>query len=852
MKVFLSHSSADKPIVEKVWKVLTPNCSWIDKADIDIGDIILEKISDGIQKCTEFILFWSEASSKSPWVRLELHMAFIKSMEEFGCKLRVVKLDNTDMPLYLKSFLYFNAEDSLEELPTTLLEMLQKDKNGKTKRNNFVNRISELGKIELAIDNEDTRIATLFGIYGIGKRSLIKRANEFIFNQGHFIGVQVKPGFDLVALALELSYKATVIVPQRFNNDAEVITYLETVLESLHYKGYLIALFDVQYWIDEDGGISKELKFLFDFSKKLKVLEKRPIFLTTTRLFNLPIEYQSIHQQIKVDAIAEEHLITIINNWLDAQFGRQEERTNLKQLASMLFGYPFAARIAASMIGKYGVDYLSQYPNEIINLRIDIAKYLISEVKISEEAVKLLETISVTDGPLPAEDIVNVLEYSDDLFRQCVETAISSGLLTHEEGYFKVHPLVQDYYYRSASNRKGFTELTRKLAKTAKIRLEQLEVGTPLHSRLLPSVFRLVALSGSYNEAIQLRHDLLGYLSQVVKDLYDSRDYRLALEYATHILDDNPENWNVKLYYARCLIRLDRIVEAEPILVQMNILRPKDVPILHTLGRMEMARDKWNDALAWFSKAITERANHLPSIRDSAECYFQLKDYQQAEGYVKRAKELDSTNAFVLQVESKILEKQNDYDAAYRVMSMALLQDRNNPSFNHRMGRISELRGDSKKAKEHYERAIECDSKFFESRLSLLSLKIDLGDFTDVKLEIDELEDIIPGRKQEVLRNVKAKYLLEAERDYDNASKLVDLNIRYSREPISYCIRARIEMRKAENQFMQGYSSLANQSLKNAQKFADNGLEIFANDNMLLKIVEEIDVLIRAYNLEVG
>jgi|GEM_PF-1729668 len=852
IKVFLSHSSSDKKIVEKVWDVLGPNCAWIDKAEIDVGNIILEKISEGLQNCTEFILFWSQSSSKSPWVRLELHMAFIRSMEEVGCRLRVIKLDNTEIPLYLKPYLYLGTENSHDNLPHVLLDMLKKDRNGKTKRNNFVNRISELGKVEMAIDNEETRVVTLFGIHGIGKRSLIKRANEFIFNDGNFIGIQIKPGFDLVALALELSYKAMITVPKQFNTDEELTNYLEVVLESLNSKGYLIAFFDIQYWIDEDGRFGKELSFVFAFSKKLKALEKKPIFLTSTRFFILPLEYQIIHQHLKVDAISEEHLITIINNWLDVQFNKQEERNNLQKIAGMLYGYPFAAKISASMIGKYGIEYLAKYPNEIVNLRVDIAKYLISEVMMNEETVCLLETISIVDGPLPAEDLVEVLKFSDELFRQSVESAISSGLLTHEEGYFKVHPLVQDYYYRSAANRKGFNELTKDLARISKNRLEKLEVGTPLHSKLLPCVFRIVALSGNYQDAITLRHDLIGYLSQVVKDLYDSREYKLALEYAEHILNDNRDNWNVKLYYARCLVRLDKIDDAKPILDEMHSLRPKDVPVLHALGRMEMARDMWGNALEWFSKAITEREKHLPSIRDSAECYFQLKQLMQAEGYVKRAKEIDSTNPFVLQVESKILEQGENYDEAYRVMSMALLQDRNNPSFNHRMGRISELRGDSVKAKEHYQRAIECDSKFFESRLSLLSLKIDLGEFDNVKQELKLLEDIVPGRKKEVLRNVTAKYLLEAENDYDNAAKLVELNMKYKRDPISYCIRARIEMKKAEKQFIQGYSALASQSLKNAQKTVQSGLEIFPSNTMLLNIESEICLLIDRYNLSVG
>lgn len=101
MKLFLSHSSIDKPVVTQVWERLGPFCSWIDQAEIDVGDIILEKITEGIEQATHFILFWSKSSAQSNWVKLELHMAFIRYVEDSGCKLKVVCLDDTELPLYL-------------------------------------------------------------------------------------------------------------------------------------------------------------------------------------------------------------------------------------------------------------------------------------------------------------------------------------------------------------------------------------------------------------------------------------------------------------------------------------------------------------------------------------------------------------------------------------------------------------------------------------------------------------------------------------------------------------------------------------------------------------------------------
>lgn len=745
-----------------------------------------------------------------------------------------------------------NVSANLSDLPSLLLDNLKSSNNTKAKRSQFVNRSEELGRLEQAIDNEDTRIVTIFGIHGIGKKSLIKRAKEIFFDQANIVGVQVKPGLDLVALSLDLAYKAEIEMPSVFNSEEEVKGFVRSTIEILHSRGFFIAFYDIQYWLEEEGGFGKELNYIFQLVSEIKALENRPIFLTTTRRLDVPMEHLQYHQMIRIDAINSEHLVTIINNWLELQAGKREDKESLKPIASMIFGYPFAARIAASLVDKYGTDYLIKYPKEIVNLRVDIAKYLLGEIKISVEAIKLLELIALIDGPLPAEDLAAALEYSDIKFRAAVDEALSAGLLFHEEGFFNVHPLVQDYYYRSISNGTEFISITKRIAVLAKRRIELVQVGSPLHSKLLPCVFRLVALSGKYNEALELRRDLLGYLGQVVRDLYDSREYKLALSYCEHILDDNPGDWNIRLYYARCLIRLDRVDEAEPVLLSMNEERPKDAMIFHTLGRLEMSRDRWQEALGWFSKAISERANNLASIRDSAECFFQLKDLVQAEGYVKRAKELDAMNPFVLQVESKIYEEQKDYDSAYQVMSVALSLDRNNPSFNHRMGRISEHRKEYDLAKQHYIKAIEADEKFYESRLSLVNLKIELYEFDGVEEELDQLAEIVPGRKQDVLRNVKAKYLLNSKGDLEGAERLVEVNIKYKRDPHSFSIRARIEIKKSDKQRSLGYSSLADQHLKNALQIVRTGSALFENNTMLRDVEDEIVERLGGSNSETG
>ena len=84
MKAFLSHSSADREFVEAVYSALMPDCLWLDRAEIEWGDRFVDEISEGIRKATDFVLFWSASAAASEWVRIETHMAFLRSLESRG------------------------------------------------------------------------------------------------------------------------------------------------------------------------------------------------------------------------------------------------------------------------------------------------------------------------------------------------------------------------------------------------------------------------------------------------------------------------------------------------------------------------------------------------------------------------------------------------------------------------------------------------------------------------------------------------------------------------------------------------------------------------------------------------
>lgn len=105
--VFLSHSSADKPMVDKVFNELhkAEVRAWYDRYEIEPGDSITDKINDGLRSSKLGLLFLSKnfLDRNSGWPMKEANFFFQKLMRNGK-----------------KNFIILNIDLSVDELPPLL------------------------------------------------------------------------------------------------------------------------------------------------------------------------------------------------------------------------------------------------------------------------------------------------------------------------------------------------------------------------------------------------------------------------------------------------------------------------------------------------------------------------------------------------------------------------------------------------------------------------------------------------------------------------------------------------------------------------------------------------------------
>jgi hypothetical protein len=109
-KVFLCHSSEDKHLVRKVRNDLADigHTVWLDEDQIDVGDSIVEAISEATAKCQFLVIFISVNSNRSRWVKKEWQAFLSRSLERCDCKVLPVLVEEAEIPQILYDIKYAN------------------------------------------------------------------------------------------------------------------------------------------------------------------------------------------------------------------------------------------------------------------------------------------------------------------------------------------------------------------------------------------------------------------------------------------------------------------------------------------------------------------------------------------------------------------------------------------------------------------------------------------------------------------------------------------------------------------------------------------------------------------------
>jgi hypothetical protein len=108
--VFLSHSTADKPVVRELAELLREAGLrvWLDDWIIKPGDLISAKIEEGLEQSAVLLLCMSSNAFGSDWVSLEGHTAIFRDPQNLERRFVPLRLDDAPIKAMLRGYAHID------------------------------------------------------------------------------------------------------------------------------------------------------------------------------------------------------------------------------------------------------------------------------------------------------------------------------------------------------------------------------------------------------------------------------------------------------------------------------------------------------------------------------------------------------------------------------------------------------------------------------------------------------------------------------------------------------------------------------------------------------------------------
>lgn len=469
-KAFLSHSSAQKDFVRKVYKLLGASRCVFDECCFDNGKKIIDEILRGLQNTDLFILFVSNESLDSDWVQQEIVLADI-FMQKHGLKqILPILIDpkikpglDDRIPNWMKQYLMkpIQTPERAKLKILSALRHLDMDTNPiyKAKRNLFVGRYKEKEELEgilnLYVEPHYNAIC-VSGLEGIGRRTFLRK----FFEEKHILNTSNEPillslnnrsSIDNLILSL-LKYKKDVISSDDLEElDSKSITEKTTVLQNL-FKS--LANENEYIFIIDDGCVVRPTMEVSNwFVKAIDIPENHDCFyISVISRFRPSHRFLSNHDDfisISIDALSVPEVRNLFFGYGKALGLSSSSKYN--EILSTLNGIPSQVYYAVEYIRRFGIDVTLRNKGIILDYGDKPVMSIIADIKErGEESFSLLVLLSKLQTT--SYDMIYNLVGNTDFVNQELEFFYVSGVFSlfgENKEYIEVHYSIADYIRRS-------------------------------------------------------------------------------------------------------------------------------------------------------------------------------------------------------------------------------------------------------------------------------------------------------------------------------------------------------------------------------------------------------------------
>lgn len=602
--IFISYCDNDKDTAVELHSFLVTLFGdeiWVKDFDLNGGDLIVDSIALAVTDANCFIIIISNASIKSNWVKTQLNLATIRSIEDDNFKIIVIRIDKSEWPNHLRV--------ALDGKFTVDLSEVQDRDNEYFKVANFIDASALIPKNEIYLGRGDdtdrfsllarrNKIIFILGWAGIGKTKFVTNSvSEKTRKRPLSLRMTKAQSIDL--LARQIIQKAHVRQPISLETFSDK-DWIDMALDALKQRQdhFFLFLDNAEESLTPDNKLLPYLEHFLESFSRTDI--ETYIILATTRTPDYPASIGSTTDVLKLFGLGDIYIKEIIDLGLE-EVGSQLllSSPELSEIVGLVGGHPLAAKMMTSYLKiRPPASILSEKSKRRFQLKI--AEYILRSATqsiLSELHLLILYILAIVREPVTLHDILSIKKisrYDLETIHKAILKLTELFLIEQNGEMMSLHNFIEAYYREQLSNKKAILEnLCSQFgqyayAKALQLNIElseflnkggsaddeiALKLSNDIFRYVLPAD-RLLRYVGREYLTEELPIKIKGTLREMAFYFYqEKRDYPKALDYIDKWLNINPNDDEILLYQARCFRNIrgkEDLVKAEKIISKLT------------------------------------------------------------------------------------------------------------------------------------------------------------------------------------------------------------------------------------------------------------------------------------------
>ena len=657
-KVFLSHSSADKKsyvriVADKLIKSMGEDHVILDEITFQQGRGTLEEIEKNLNETDLFVIFLSETSLQSEWVKTEVFRA--KELWDNKKLLQIcpiiisekITYDSPEIPEWLRD----NYNLQYISRPTKATQIIQQrmielcfEKHPRIKERGeiFVGRNELIGQFEERMDDYEQckpicMVAS--GIDSIGRKTLLKKCiyksnikkssypfPEITLNYADSIEDFIYKIYDL---GFEPEMSLDNLMHKNMDEKIQISTKLLSTLQTSS---------DIVFVEDSGSIISQDGVFAEWFWKMIESnLIKNKFTICIISRYKLRhfegggvISYQTKQKIVafEVPELNKKERTGLLQRCLN--FEQIELEVNdMRLISGLLSGYPEQVYYAVELLKKKGLLYLRDNTYEIVEFSNRKANILLRDIEKDDKRMSMLALLSRFDY-ISLTFICEIVE-KDNQYVNMVEEFVSKSICEYVgalKEYIRVNEAIKDYISRSnyTINAKHKSNIDNHLKKFLR--------SVSMNEYDVPEYFFSLKQALTQGENIDERFLVPSIYLKTMTELYNKRKNKEVVSFAYKALEKE-DYIDPRIVFEIRYLLCSALAKLKDKKFTSEVYKIKGADRSFLYGFYYRQIGKFDKALEMLDECMEERSNFSKAKREKVQVYIAMQEFQSAKDLAK-------------------------------------------------------------------------------------------------------------------------------------------------------------------------------------------------------------------------